>query len=241
MLLEASGAAATPPKETVRQEAEPKPEGPPASYGSPAGVYEEIDVVVPDIGDFKDVPVIEVHVKPGDTVKAGRPADHAGIRQGQHGYPGALRTAVSRRCWSSWATAWARAHTIMRLRTGQAAAPAQAKPRFADAAPAPAAAAVHGAKSDMHAEVLVLGAGPGGYSAAFRAADLGKKVVLVERWADAGRRLPQRRLHPVQGAAARAKVVSEAQEMAEHGHAASPRRNWTSTSCAVGRKAWSSG
>ena len=50
---------------------------------------------------------------------------------------------------------------------------------------------------------MVLGAGPGGYTAAFRAADLGKKVVLVERYPDAGRRVPERRLHSVEGAAAR--------------------------------------
>ena len=59
-----------------------------------------------------------------------------------------------------------------------------------------------GPKGDVHAEVLVLGAGPGGYTAAFRAADLGKKVLW---WTPrpAGRGLPQRGLHPVQGAAAR--------------------------------------
>ena len=63
MTLEPAGAAVAPPKETVRQPGEPTPEGPPPSYGSPAGVYDEIDVVVPDIGDFKDVPIIEIHVK----------------------------------------------------------------------------------------------------------------------------------------------------------------------------------
>ncbi|MBV9250625.1 MAG: hypothetical protein JO227_15430, partial [Acetobacteraceae bacterium] len=55
LLMEAAGAAATPPKQTIRQEGGTAPEGPPASYGSPAGAYNEIDVVVPDIGDFKDV------------------------------------------------------------------------------------------------------------------------------------------------------------------------------------------
>ena len=56
---------------------------------------------------------------------------------------------------------------------------------------------------DLHAEVVVLGSGPGGYTAAFRAADLGKKVVLIERDPTPRRRLPQRRLHPVEGAAPR--------------------------------------
>ena len=52
--------------------------------------------------------------------------------------------------------------------------------------PAPAARPPSAARGDVHAEVLVLGAGPGGYSAAFRAADLGKQVVLVERWQTLG-------------------------------------------------------
>src|SRR4051794_33731628 len=73
LLLEAEGAAATPPKQTVKQDADPAPEGPPPSYGSPAGIYDEIDVVVPDIGDFKNIPIIELHVKVGDTVKAEDP------------------------------------------------------------------------------------------------------------------------------------------------------------------------
>ena len=60
LLLEAAGAAPVKPKETVREDASPAPETPP-NYGSPSGVYETIDVVVPDIGGFKDVAVIEVH------------------------------------------------------------------------------------------------------------------------------------------------------------------------------------
>ena len=73
MTLEAAGAAATPPKEKVTQDAKSQPEGPPASYGSPAGVYDTVDVRVPDIGDFKSVPVIEIHVEPGEAVKAEDP------------------------------------------------------------------------------------------------------------------------------------------------------------------------
>ena len=67
-------------------------------------------------------------------------------------------------------------------------------------APAPTAASFSGA-ADLDCELMVLGAGPGGYSAAFRAADLGLKVVLVERYAALGR-LPECRLHPVESAAA---------------------------------------
>ena len=70
--LEAEGDAAIPPKERIREGAAPATAAPP-SYGSPSGAYEAIEVVVPDIGDFKDVPIIEVHVRAGDEVKAEDP------------------------------------------------------------------------------------------------------------------------------------------------------------------------
>ncbi|MCK8785354.1 dihydrolipoyl dehydrogenase [Roseomonas sp. NAR14] len=69
----------------------------------------------------------------------------------------------------------------------------------------------------MHAEVLVLGAGPGGYSAAFRAADLGKKVVLVERWETLGGVCLNVGCIPSKALLHAAKVVDESQEMGEHG------------------------
>ena len=72
MLVEAEGAAATPPKERVHEAAHPEPQGP-ADYGSASGVYDRIEVAVPDIGDFDAVPVVEVHVAAGDTVAAEDP------------------------------------------------------------------------------------------------------------------------------------------------------------------------
>ena len=72
LTLEPEGAAAIPPKEKVKEGAAPA-SGEPAGYGSSAGVYETIEVKVPDIGDFKDVPVIEVHVAEGAVVKAEEP------------------------------------------------------------------------------------------------------------------------------------------------------------------------
>jgi len=215
MLLEPAGAAATPPKQTIRQEAEPKAEGPPSSYGSPAGVYDEIDVVVPDIGDFKDVPIIEVHVKEGDTVKEDDPlitleSDKASmdIPAPAEGTVAALLVKLGDRV--------AEGHTIMRLRTNQTAAPS-GKATVAVPPPAPAARPPSGAKADIHAEVLVFGAGPGGYSAAFRAADLGKNVVLIERWQTLGGVCLNVGCIPSKALLHAAKVVSEAQEMGEHG------------------------
>src|SRR6516162_10569296 len=72
LLLEAVDAVPVKPKETVREEASPAPETS-SNYGSPSGVYETIDIVVPDIGGFKEVAVIEVHAGVGQTVKAEDP------------------------------------------------------------------------------------------------------------------------------------------------------------------------
>src|SRR5687768_14240712 len=71
-LMDAVGAAGTPPKERVREGGHPAPDEP-AGYGSAAGVYDRFEVTVPDIGEFTDVPVIEVHVQPGQTVAAEDP------------------------------------------------------------------------------------------------------------------------------------------------------------------------
>src|SRR5215471_18673947 len=73
LLLEAEGAPAIPPKERVKEGAAPDPGGGAANYGSASGVYDVIDVKVPDIGDFKNVEIIEVHVAPGAAIKAEDP------------------------------------------------------------------------------------------------------------------------------------------------------------------------
>lgn len=154
-----------------------------------------IEIKVPDIGDFKDVGVIEVLVQPGDTVKAEQslitvesdkasmeiPCPHAGVVK-------ELRVNVGDTVNEG--------SVILLLETDEAAAatPVSA-PAAPAAAPAPApiaapasppVASTHAGGADLECDVLVLGAGPGGYSAAFRAADLGMKVVLVERYATLG-------------------------------------------------------
>ena len=73
VLLEAEGGAATPPKERLQGGRRPLGRDAQAGYGSPAGAYETIEVKVPDIGDFKDVPVIEILVKEGDEISAEDP------------------------------------------------------------------------------------------------------------------------------------------------------------------------
>ncbi len=153
-----------------------------------------MDIKVPDIGDFKDVAVIELLVKPGDTVKAEQslitvesdkasmeiPSSHAGVvkelkvKLGDKVNEGVV--VLSLEVAGDAATALA-----------PAAAPAPvAAPAAAAASVVAPVAASFGGNADVECDVLVLGAGPGGYSAAFRAADLGLKVVLVERYATLG-------------------------------------------------------
>ncbi|MBP6541811.1 MAG: dihydrolipoyl dehydrogenase [Piscinibacter sp.] len=152
-----------------------------------------IDIKVPDIGDFKDVAIIELLVKPGDTVKAEQslitvesdkasmeiPSSHAGVvkelkvKLGDSVNEGTVILTLD--------AAGASAPVAAPASAPAAAAPAPA----AAAAPAPVAASYDGG-ADLECDMLVLGAGPGGYSAAFRAADLGLKTVLVERFPTLG-------------------------------------------------------
>ncbi|MDN8614083.1 dihydrolipoyl dehydrogenase [Variovorax ginsengisoli] len=161
----------------------------------------EVQVKVPDIGDFDEVAVIEVLVKAGDTVKAEQslitvesdkasmeiPSSAAGVvksvavKVGDKVKEGSVVLTLEAAEGAAAAPAPAPAAAA------PAASPASApKPAPAAAAPAPAAASSYTGSVDHDCDLLVLGAGPGGYSAAFRAADLGLKVILVERYATLG-------------------------------------------------------
>ena len=151
-----------------------------------------IDIKVPDIGDFDQVAVIELLVKPGDSIKAEQslitvesdkasmeiPSSHAGVVR-------ELKVKLGDKVGEG---------SVVLLLEAEGAAPAPAAaaapvaaPAAAPAAPAAApVAASFGGSADIECDLLVLGAGPGGYSAAFRAADLGLKVVIVERYATLG-------------------------------------------------------
>jgi dihydrolipoamide dehydrogenase len=155
-----------------------------------------IDIKVPDIGDFKDVAVIELLVKPGDLVKAEQslltvesdkasmeiPSSHAGVvksvavKVGDVVNEGSVILSLE----AEGAAAPAAAAPAASAPAGPVAAPA-----LAAAASAPPASSYAGG-ADAECDLVVLGAGPGGYSAAFRAADLGMKVVLIERFATLG-------------------------------------------------------
>lgn len=153
-----------------------------------------MDIKVPDIGDFKDVEVIEVLVKTGDTIKAEQSlitveSDKASmeIPSSAAGVVKAMRVKLGDKVNEGT--------VLLELEAeGVAQAPVVEAPesaaQSATSAPAPVsapqAAAGFAGKVDLECDVLVLGSGPGGYSAAFRAADLGLKVVLVERYAALG-------------------------------------------------------
>ena len=141
------------------------------------------EIRIPDIGDFKGVPVIEVHVKPGDTVKAEDPlvtleSDKAtmDVPSPESGKVVEVRVSIGDKVSQGSVIATLEAGSDSAARPSTAAAPQPSAP----------VAATHSGAADITCQMMVLGAGPGGYSAAFRAADLGMSTVLVERWSVLG-------------------------------------------------------
>ena len=171
-----------------------------------------VEVKVPDIGDFKDVAVIEVLVQPGETCAVEQslisvesdkasmeiPSSAAGVvkeikvKLGDKVSEGSVVLTLEAAGAGAGAPHRARAPARRGRHAGaQRAAPGAAGPAPAAARPRSAARPgrrrrSYDGKADVECEMLVLGAGPGGYSAAFRSADLGMKTVLVERYATLG-------------------------------------------------------
>ncbi|MHB1291706.1 MAG: dihydrolipoyl dehydrogenase [Sulfuricella sp.] len=172
-----------------------------------------IEITVPDIGDFQSVEVIEILVKPGDKVQKDDslvslesekatmeiPSTHAGVIK-------ALKLKVGDKV--------AQGSLILTLEAEQESAPAT-QPKAPEQPVAEAAVAI--SEAEIQAEVVVLGAGPGGYTAAFRAADLGKKVVLIERYPSLGGVCLNVGCIPSKALLHVAKVISEAEEVGRHG------------------------
>jgi len=223
------------------------------------------DIKVPDLGDFHDVEIIEVHVKPGDTLVAEAPLITLETDKAAMEVP-APEAGVVREVLVRQGGKVSQGDLILRLEV--AAAPAGAAVGAASAATgagiaakaaptgsgsavgAPSGATATGpgiasvgapsgatepgiaAKAaptqvpagagydgpvDLQADLLVLGAGPGGYPAAFRAADLGMKVTLVERWATLGGVCLNVGCIPSKALLHTARVIEEAESMAECG------------------------
>lgn len=213
------------------------------------------EISVPDIGNFSDVPIIEIHVAPGDTVAAEDPLltlesdkatmdvpspvagtitalavsvgdtvsegtvivtiDAAG---GGDGPPKEAVTAQPAATSGGGAPsngAGATEELTAPAGYGSPAAPPSGHDRAA--APVGAPAPYTGQKGDVHAEVLVLGAGPGGYTAAFRAADLGRKVVMVDSRGPLGGVCLNIGCIPSKALLHAAKVIAETKEMSHAG------------------------
>jgi len=201
-----------------------------------------IDLVVPDIGNFDAVPIVDVLVKVGDSVEVETPLITLETDKATMDVPSAAagtiteilvkrgdkvgKGAIIARASTAGAAATAPAAAAAEPSTPAAApAPAPAKVAAPDAAgdtvrmPAPDVSALKRveAQADRSTQVVVLGSGPGGYTAAFRAADLGLKVTLIERWETLGGVCLNVGCIPSKTLLHAAKVIEEADAMAAHG------------------------
>ena len=189
-----------------------------------------IEVKVPDIGNFKDVDVIDVLVKPGDRIakeqglvtletdKAAMdvPSPSAGtvkevkLKKGDKASEGTLVLIME--ADDSVAAA-------PKPAASKPAVPTPAAPKPVAPKPAPAAANVqeYQGKHDMDCQMVVIGSGPGGYSAAYRASDLGLNTVLVERYAALGGVCTNVGCIPSKALLHAARVIEDAEAMAENG------------------------
>jgi dihydrolipoamide dehydrogenase len=188
------------------------------------------DIKVPDLGSFTGVSVIEVLVKPGDSVEAETPLLTLETDKATMDLPSPKAGIVEAVLVASGDKVSTGSVIARLIPAGSVAGPATVATSAPDAAPtkapaavvaaAPSAAAVERGPvpgTDRHAAVLVLGAGPGGYTAAFRAADLGLEVVLVERWPSLGGVCLNVGCIPSKALLHAARVIDEAESMAEHG------------------------
>jgi dihydrolipoamide dehydrogenase len=202
-----------------------------------------MEVKVPDIGDFTDVPVIEIHVSPGDTVAPEDPLVTLESEKATMDVPSPAAGTVTEVLVSLNDTV-SEGSTILTLETTDAApeptsgagagegpteSPARPPDSSGDAdhddrpsgsggpSPAPGPAPVHLPDADRQAQVLVIGAGVGGYTAAFRAADLGMKVTLVERYERLGGVCLNVGCIPSKALLHAARVISETEEAGNFG------------------------
>jgi dihydrolipoamide dehydrogenase len=175
----------------------------------------EKDLLLPDIGDFESVEVIELLVAAGDSVKA---EDSLLILESDKAtmdipspYTGTIKkmnVAVGDKISTGSLLG------LIEVEAGAAAPAPAAEKASASSAAKPAAAA---GSADIETEVVVLGAGPGGYTAAFRAADLGKKVVLIERYDSLGGVCLNVGCIPSKALLHTAQIINEADHMKANG------------------------
>ncbi|MGI8572211.1 MAG: dihydrolipoyl dehydrogenase [Solirubrobacteraceae bacterium] len=182
------------------------------------GVSEEIRV--PDIGDFTDVPVIEIHVSPGDEVSAEDPLVTLESDKATMDIP-APAAGVVKQLSVKIGDRVSEGSVLLTLEANGAGPSEAASEAEADVAvereAEPDPPAPPRADSDRDAQVVVIGSGPGGYTAAFRAADLGLRTILIERYERLGGVCLNVGCIPSKALLHAARVVAEAEEMAAHG------------------------
>jgi dihydrolipoamide dehydrogenase len=194
-----------------------------------------IEIKVPDIGDYKNIPVIEIYVKVGDTIAVEDtlvtlesdkatldvPSSHAGVVKeikvavGDKISEGSVVVLLEAAETAEAASTPAQTPESKPAETPATSAAATAASAPANA-PAPAASTYNG-NVDITCDMLVLGAGPGGYSAAFRAADLGMDTVLVERYATLGGACLNVGCIPSKALLHTVTIMEEALSMSNHG------------------------
>jgi dihydrolipoamide dehydrogenase len=204
----------------------------------------EVDVAVPDLGNFDEVSVVEVLVKAGDAIEVDAPLVTLETEKATMDVPSTVAgnlSAVLVKAGDKVRKGTVIARVQAEAGAAKAEVPAASKasaPAAATGAPASTAAPTSsaasstshasrapaaqpqmpaGPKPDRTAQLIVLGAGPGGYTAAFRAADLGMQVVLIERWESLGGVCLNVGCIPSKALLHAAKVIDEAQHMGSHG------------------------
>jgi dihydrolipoamide dehydrogenase len=195
-----------------------------------------VEVKVPDIGDFKDVDVIEVNIKAGDVIENEQalmtlesdkasievPSDTAGtvkevrVKAGDKVSQGTVIALVETSAEAAPAKDAPKAAAKEPEKAPAQAAAAAPAPKSAAPTPAPQAGSFSGS-ADIECDMLVLGSGPGGYSAAFRSADLGMKTVLVERYSTLGGVCLNVGCIPSKALLHTALVIDEAEALGAHG------------------------
>ena len=180
------------------------------------------EIKLPDIGDFDAVEIIEILVSPGDAVEKEQslltlesdkasmeiPAEEAGVIK-------EISVSVGQKI--------SQGEIIFKIESSDSVAVTEEKPKqekAQQAVPNPESTKATKSivdKGDRHTEVLVLGAGPGGYTAAFRAADLGKKTILIERYSALGGVCLNVGCIPSKALLHVGKVISEIEELKEKG------------------------
>ncbi|MGF1615877.1 MAG: dihydrolipoyl dehydrogenase [Gammaproteobacteria bacterium] len=179
------------------------------------------EVRVPDIGDFKEVDVIEVTVQPGDSIEVEQPlitlesdkatmevpAPHAGVVK-------EVKVAVGDKVSQGSPILLLETPAETSAAPGSVASPTERRPQALGSSNA---MGVSSSGAELLADLVVLGSGPGGYTAAFRAADLGLRTVLVERYPSLGGVCLNVGCIPSKALLHAAEVISGVEDMRRHG------------------------